>query len=137
MATFALLDAVITINSVDLSDFATSVTLSIEVDEQEDTAFGDTYRSRIGGLKDYTLDIEWNQDFAAGAVDATLWPLLGTVTTWSVKATSDATAATNPLYSGSVLVNQYTALDGAVGDKASLSTSWPGAVGTGVTRSTS
>lgn len=138
MASFALLDAVVTVNSVDLSDFARSVTISLEKDDQEDTAFGDTSRSRIGGLNDYSLDIEWNQDFASGAVDATIWPLYsGTgLTTWSVKANSGATAATNPLYSGTVLVTEYSPLDGSVGDVATLSTSWPGAVGTGVVRST-
>lgn len=136
MATFTLTDAVVVINGVTLSDHATSVTLSIEADEQEDTAFGDTYRSRIGGLKDFTLDIDWNQDFAAGELDATLFPLIGTVVTFAVKATSAATSATNPQYSGSVLVTEYTPLDGSVGDLATLSTSWPGALGTGITRST-
>lgn len=134
MASFTLIDATVTINSVDLSDFATSVTLSIEADEQEDTAFGDTYRSRIGGLKDYTLDIGWNQTFAASEVDATLFPLIGTVVTWAVKPTSDAVSATNPEYSGSVLITEYTPLDGSVGDVATLSTSWPGALGTGIVR---
>lgn len=137
MASFTLTDAVVVINSVDLSDFATSVSLSIDVDEQEDTAFGDTYRSRIGGLKDFTLDIDWNQDFAASAVDQTLFPLLGTVVTFSVKPTSAATSATNPQYSGSVLITEYSPLDGSVGDLATLSTSWPGALGTGITRATS
>lgn len=137
MATFTLTDAVLVINGTTLSQHGTSVTLSIEADEQEDTAFGDTYRSRIGGLKDFTLDIDWNQDFAGGAVDATIFPLLGTVVTFAVKATSAATSATNPQYSGSVLVTEWTPLDGSVGDLATASTSWPGALGTGIVRATS
>jgi hypothetical protein len=64
MATFVLTDASVVINSVDLSDRVSSVTLSVEVDEQEDTAMGDTYRSRIGGLRDWSVDIEFHQDFA-------------------------------------------------------------------------
>lgn len=127
MGSFAFIDARVEINSVDMSAFAKSVTLNVSADELDDTAFGDTYRSRIGGLKDWTVDIEWNQDFANGAVDATIWPLFGTVTSIKIRPTSSAISATNPEYSGSVLVNAYSPADGSVGDLASTSVSWPGA----------
>jgi predicted secreted protein len=126
MSTFVLTDAAITINAVDLSDWITSVSVSAEVDEQEDTAFGDSWRSRLGGLKDWTLDIEFNQDFAANAVDATVWPLLGTSTAVVIKPTSAAVGATNPSYSGNVLVTEFSPVDGSVGDLATTSVSWPG-----------
>lgn len=134
MATFTLTDASVTVNSVDLSDWITSVTLSVEVDDQEDTAMGDTYRSRIGGLKDWTLDIDFNADFGSSAVDQTVWPLLGTSTAVVIKPTSAAVSATNPSYSGNVLVTEYSPIDGGVGDLATTSVSWPG-VGT-LTRAT-
>ena len=127
MATFAYIDARIEINSVVMSAMSTSATLKVEADELEDTAFGDTYRSRIAGLKDWSVDVEFNADFAASQVDATLWPLLGTVVTFKLRATSAAISATNPEYSGSVLVTEYTPLDGGVGDLAKVSVSWPGA----------
>jgi hypothetical protein len=136
MATFVLTDAVVTVNAVDLSDWCTEVTINVEVDDQEDTAFGDTYRSRLGGLRDLTIDLGFNSDFAAGAVDATIWPLVGTTTAITVKATSAATSATNPLYSATVLVNEYSPLDGSVGDLSTTSVSWPGAGGAGLTRAT-
>jgi len=126
MATFTLTDATVTVNSVDLSDWITSVTLQIKVDDQEDTAMGDTYRSRIGGLKEWSMDIDFNADFAASAVDQTVWPLLGTVTAVTVKATSASNSSTNPQYSGSVLVAEYSPIDGDVGDLATTSVSWPG-----------
>lgn len=127
MASLVLTDAVVTVNAVDLSDFVTSVTISIEVDDQEDTAMGDSYRSRVPGLKEFSVDIDFNTDFAASAVDATIWPLVGTVTAVTVKPTSAATAATNPLYSGNVLVTEYSPLDGGVGDLSTTSVSWPSA----------
>lgn len=129
MATFVLTDASLTLNSVDLSDWVSSVTLSIEMDEQEDTAMGDSFRSRLGGLRDYTLDVEFFQDFANSAVDQTVYPLILsqlTPTAFVLKATSSAVSATNPTYSGSVLVNQYDPVAGSVGDVASFSVSWPG-----------
>ena len=105
MAKFVLTDASVTLNSVDLSDHVSSVTLDITADEIVTTAMGDTFQSRTGGLKDGTLSIEFQQDFAASEVDATLFPLLGTTTSFVVKPTSGAVSATNPSYSGNVLVN--------------------------------
>lgn len=127
MASFTLTDAKVTVNSVDLSTYVRQVTLNVQADEQDDTAMGDTFRSRIGGLKDWSVSLEFNQDFAAGAVDATLWPLLGTTTVVTVKATSAANSATNPQYSGSVLVSQVNPIATGVGDLASQSITWQGA----------
>ena len=135
MATFAFTDASVVINSVDLSDHVRQVTLDVSFDELDDTAMGDTYRSRLGGLGDWSMTVEFNQDFAASEVDATIWPLMGTTTTVTVKPTSSAVGATNPSYSGSVLVNDYSPLSNSVGDLATVSVTWPGA-GT-LTRATS
>lgn len=126
MSSFAFLDARIELNSVVMSSFATSCTLKIEADDQENTTFGNTYRTRIAGLKNWTVDIDFNSDFAASAVDQTIWPLVGTLTTIKIRPTSSAISTTNPEYSGSVLITEYTPLDGGVGDVANLSVSWPG-----------
>lgn len=127
MASFAFTDAHVTINAVDLSDHIRKVTIKAEVDDLENTAMGAASKGRIGGLKDWTIDFEFNQDFAASNVDATLWPLLGTVVTVTVRPTSAAKSATNPEYSGPALVKEYTPMDGSVGDLATTSVSWPGA----------
>ncbi len=134
MASFAFTDARVEVNSVNLSAFTRSVTLNVEAEDLEDTAMGDTYRSRIGGLKDWSVDIEFNQDFAASAVDVTIFPLLGTVVAVKIRPTTSAISTTNPEYTGNVLINEYNPLDGSVGDLATTSVSWPGA-GT-LTRST-
>lgn len=127
MAAFALTDFTMTINSVDLSDHVTKATLNIKVDELDTTAMGTSgYRSRIGGLKDYSLTLEFNQDFAANKVDATLWAALGTVVAFTGKATSGANAVTNPQYSGSVLISMYNPFDNSVGDLAKESVTFPG-----------
>lgn len=127
MASFALTDAKVTVGGTDLSTYVRQVTINVSADEQDDTAMGDTFRSRIAGLKDWSVNLEFNQDFAAGAVDATLWPLLGTVATVTVKATSAANSVTNPQYSGSVLVSQVNPLTNGVGDLATTSITWNGA----------
>src|ERR1044072_9509984 len=110
-----------------MSSFVRSVTLNVEAEDLEDTAMGDAYRSRIGGLKDWSVDVEFNQDFAASAVRVSFFASLWTVVKVTVGPTSAAIRSTNPEYSGSVLVNEYNPLDGSVGDLAPTSVSWPGA----------
>jgi len=135
LAKFVLTDASVTLNSVDLSDHVASVTLDITADEIMTTAMGETFQSRTGGLKTGTLSIDFQQDFAASEVDATLWPLLGSTTAFVVKPTSDAVSSTNPSYSGSVLVNQHIPVANAIGELATMSVSFPTS-GT-ITRATS
>lgn len=127
MSSLAFIDATLSVNAVDLSDFVRSVTLEVSADELDDTAMGDTYRSRIGGLKDWSVAVEFNSDFAASAVDTTLFPLLGTVVEVKIRPTSGAISSTNPEYVGNVLISQVNPMDNAVGDLATVSVTWPGA----------
>tara|TARA_R100000742_G_C4277472_1_gene99386 strand:+ start:1395 stop:1802 length:408 start_codon:yes stop_codon:yes gene_type:complete len=135
LAKFVLTDASVVINSVDLSDHVASITLDISADEVVTTAMGDTFQSRTGGLKDGSLSIEFQQDFAASEVDATLWPLLGSTTAFVVKPTSGSVSSTNPSYSGSILVNQHIPVANAVGELATMSVAYP--TSGAITRATS
>jgi hypothetical protein len=139
MATHAFIDARVEVNSVDLSDWVTGVTLPIEFEALEDTAMGDIARSRLKGLGDSTLQINWNQDFAAGSVDATIYAAVaaGTPVVVKVRPTSAAIAATNPEYVGSYLPNSYSPFGASVGELAKTSTSWPLSDPDGIARNTS
>lgn len=137
MGTLAFIDARIEINSVDLSDWGTSVTLPIEFEALEDTAFGDVAKSRLAGIQDSTLQINWNQDFAAGAVDATLWAAKGGIIVVKIRPTTSAIGATNPEYVGSYLVSQYSPFTSAMGELAKTQTSWPLSDPDGIARNTS
>lgn len=125
MAKFVATDYAITINGSDFSSSLAAATLEITAEEQETTAFGSGYRTRIGGLKDASLSLDFHQDFGAGAVDATLFPLLGTQATVTIKPTSGSVSATNPSYSMLALVTQYSPFASSIGDLATLSVSWP------------
>ena len=126
MAEFVLTDASVVINSVDLSDHVKQVTVTYEAEEQDKTAMGATARRRLGGLKNFSVSLMFNQDFAANEVDATLFPIVGSVVPIVIKPTSGSVSATNPSYSGSVLVQSYTPLDGSVGDIADARVNLPG-----------
>ena len=127
MAVFVLKDAAVTINSVDLSDYVTSLTLNYEVDSVEVTAMGATGHKFTGGLQNVSLDLTLNQDFAASQVAATLDALIGTTTTVVVKPTSAAVGATNPSYTiTDAFLNATQPVAGSVGDLASMSITFTG-----------
>lgn len=118
MAVLALTDAKVVINSVNLSTWVVSPSLQILANLLESTAMGATYQARIGGLKDATFTVEFNQDFAASAPDVTLFALIGTSTAVTFKATSSANSSTNPEYQFNALLESYEPLGNSVGDKA-------------------
>ena len=124
MAKFVATDYKVTINGTNLSTSLASVELPIEIDEQETTAFGSEWRTRIAGLKSGSITLEFHQDFAAGALDSILWPLLGTNATVVVVPTSGSVTSSNPSYSGTFLVTQYTPYASTVGDLATVSLTW-------------
>jgi len=134
MAKFFAKDYKITVGTTVISDDIASVTLDITSDEVETTAFGSTYRSRIGGLKDASVSLDFHQDFGAGSVDALLFPLLGSTVAVKIAPTTGTVTATNPEYQFTALVTQYQPFAGAVGDLATLSVTWP--VSGEVTRAT-
>ena len=126
MAALVLLDASITLNAVNVSAFVSKVELKVSVEDQESTAFGSTYKSRLGGLKDGELALTFNNDFVdATGIDDIMWPLLGTVVAFVIKATSAATSASNPRYFGNLLVAEWNPLSGSVGDLATVDVSFP------------
>jgi hypothetical protein len=125
MAKFFAQDYKVTVGTTVLSDSIASVTLDITTDEVETTAFGSTYRTRIGGLKDASVSLDFHQDFGAGAVDALLFPLMGSTVAVAIAPTSGTVTVTNPEYRFTALVTQYQPFAGAVGDLATLSITWP------------
>lgn len=119
-------DVVLDVNSVDLSDHTRSSSLNYGVEMLEITAMGDGARSRIAGFKEWSIDAEFNQDFAASSVDATLFPLVGAVEfPISMKPTSAATSATNPDYNGNALLENYP-FGGSVGEVAIVNVTFSG-----------
>ena len=125
MAKFAATDYFVSINGSDFSTNLNSVELAQEADDLETTAFGSSWRTRIGGLKQASLTLNFMQDFGAGSVDATLNPLLGSIATVVIKPTSGTVTSTNPTYTMTALVTQYSPFASSVGDIATLSVTFP------------
>lgn len=119
MPKFVLRDADVVINGVNLSDHVESLTINYGAETPDMTSMQDITRRRLPGLIDWTVDITFRQDFDAGEVDATLFPLVGAAAVaMAIKPTSGAISATNPAFTGNVLVGQYNPIQGTVGDTA-------------------
>jgi hypothetical protein len=134
MAKFATTDYVVKINGTDFSSSLNQAELTIESEDLETTAFGSGFRTRIGGLKQASVTLQFMQDFAAASVDATLNPLVGTIATVVLIPAGTAITATNPSYTATCLVTQYSPIASSVGDLATFSITWP--VSGTVTRAT-
>lgn len=125
MAKFFAQDYKITVGTAVLSTSLASVTLDITSDEIDTTAFGSTFRTRLGGLKDASVALDFHQDFGAGSIDALLFPLLGSTVAVKIAPTAGTVSATNPEYQFTALCTQYQPFAGAIGDLATFSITWP------------
>ena len=105
------------INNVDLSDHVTSVTLNQSFAELPVTAMGDSSEKFVKGLETATLTVSFLNDQAATSVLDTLSDAYGTTVAWKLlQDKGTAVSATNKLFTGDILVNNLTPINGAVGD---------------------
>jgi len=124
MAVFLNNGVSVTVNSVDLSDHVTSITLNRTFDELEVTAMGDSGHKYVKGLEASSITLDFLNDTATGEVLQTLQAAWGTNVTVVVKQSSGAVSATNPSYTMTALVNNTTDVNGAVGDLGTQSVTW-------------
>jgi hypothetical protein len=130
MARIVLTNVDVEIAGVNLSDHISSVSLSSTWDAVETTAFGggnvpSAARTRQAGLVDNAVTLEFHQDFAAGEVEATIYPLLGTVAAIKVQPVNAAISTDSPQYQFNALISEWTPVNGAVGELATASVTWP------------
>ncbi|MEU3052279.1 hypothetical protein [Streptomyces griseus] len=138
MAKLVLRDCFIEVNGVDFSSHVSSVTVNLVKDEIDTTNFGGDGRERAHGLKDDSFELNFQQDFAVGEVDAVLYPLWDLETEFVVKVRprSGATSGTNPQFSATCILLEYQPLAGDVGDLSETEVTFP-AQRQGIVRATS
>jgi hypothetical protein len=135
MAIFVATDFSVTINgSTALNPYLTQVELTASATDVTTTAFGSSFVTRVAGLREGSLTLQFNQDYAIGSVDATLWPLLGANATVVIRPSSSAVGSANPAYTAICLVTELTPVSGTIGDLSTFSVTWPttGVIGRGV-----
>jgi hypothetical protein len=124
MAVYLSNGVVLTVNAVELSSLVSSVTINRSFEELPVTAMGDSGVRYVKGLEASSISIEFFNDEASAKTLQTLNSVWGTNTTVTVKQTSAAVSATNPLYTMTCIVNNTTPINGAVGDISTQSVTW-------------
>lgn len=134
MAKLVLTNANITFNGTDISSNVASVTLNTTAAEVATTAFGSTAVTRVSGLIDNSVTFSIHNDY--NAIDGLFFPLVGsTAVTCVVKPNGTATATANPSYTFSVLVTEWTPVNGAVGELNTADVTFP--ISGAITKATS
>jgi len=112
MATFLNNKVGFKVATVDLSSYVQSFVLNRVLDSIEISAMGDTAHKYTTGLAADTITVTFlNNDIAtgAGSVRATLQAAFGTTVAFTaLQDTGAAVSTTNPLYTGTILVNDLT-----------------------------
>ena len=125
MAVFLNNKVGVKVNSVDLSDHVTAITLNRAFDELEVTAMGDTGHKFVKGLEASSVTISFLNDTASSKTLQTLQAAWGTnVTVILLQDKDSAVSATNPLYTFTALVNNTTDINGGVGDLGTQDVTW-------------
>jgi hypothetical protein len=122
MSKFLLNDVKVVVNGVPLSDHAFNVDTPSEKEQVDVSGFNpQATREYLPGLEDQTIEIQFENDFAAASVHATLYPLYasGSAFPLYLQPDSDAgTSATNPIYGGTAQLYSYNGLSGALAARA-------------------
>lgn len=117
MSKIILTDASLTVNAVDLSNHIDTIVINMTADDIDLTSMGATSHQHAPGLRDDSMDVTFFQDYAASSVDATLSALLGNSVGVVIvaKPTSAAVSSTNPTYTFTGILLDYTPINGQVG----------------------
>lgn len=122
------------IGIVDVTDQCTAATYNFMFDTLENTAFGSTARTNVGGLQSNSVTLTMYMSYAAAETYATLQPLVGTQVTVSVKPVDAAASATNPkqVLTGALLAS-LPVVNATLGDLSTVDIEFVGGVYSEVT----
>jgi hypothetical protein len=127
MPSVLLKNPYVSINAVNLSGQVKAVELSYDVEELDATAASASgAKATAAGLKNWSANVTFLQDFTAGSVDATLFAAHGTLVACEIRADGGAVSPTNPKYTGTALVKYGKPIGGNVGQLLETSVSLVG-----------
>lgn len=107
-------------NGANLTRFFNEASVSQDIETAETTAFGDSAKTYITGLKDGTMSLSGMFDGVAGGVDATLSSVIGNAANDVVTVGPEGPTAGKRSYSAAVRETSYE-VSSPVGDVVSVS----------------
>jgi hypothetical protein len=126
MAKSVIQSRFVSIGTADISNALSGASLEITLDEVDKTSLSSGgYREVAAGLRSGSVTLNFMQDYAAGAIDSLLFPLIGTEATVTIRSSSATVSSSNPSYSAVCLITGYAPISGAVGDLATFDVTYP------------
>ena len=123
MSKLVLTNSNVVLGGTDISSYVASITLTSSVNEVETTSFGTGAVTRVGGLQDNSVTLDLHQDYSA--IEGLVYPLIGSTTSLVIKPNGTAVGTANPSYTMTPLVTEWTPVNGAVGELATASVTFP------------
>jgi len=137
-------NAQIQIDSTDLSDFVTEVSVEDNRSEVDVSVVGNDNTQFLAGLRDSTVTITFLQDYDSGSVDSVLDPVFsntgGKVVDVEILPDKDSpVSSTNPNYTMQSIGTTYNPVGGSVGEAQTTQVTFrpSGSQGGKLTRETS
>ena len=119
----------ITINAVDLSDQCTSAVINYVSEQLENTTFTNTSRSFTAGLYSNSVTVTLYQSYAASETEVSIYSLVGTTTTLTLKPASGIASATNPVYTlTGAFLSAHTPINASLGELSTIDLTFAGGV---------
>jgi hypothetical protein len=134
MAIFMGNKVAVVVGTSTISSFVSTVSLNREVEAVTITAMNDTVQNMIGGIEVSSISMEIFNDFAAASVNSLFEDAIGTKLAIKLIPVTGTVTATNPSYSMSCLITQWTPIAGSTDSAALASVTFPV---TAITKSTS
>ena len=119
-------DPYLSVDGVALSDHVAEIEVKIASADLDVTGGGQAGTQRIIGKRDDSFSVTFLQDHASASVDPTLAGLVGgSLFVVSARPTTAAVGATNPSFSGTCILTDYTPIGGGIGDRAEAPVVFP------------
>ena len=125
MAIFMGNKVAVIVGTSTISSFVSTVSLNREVEAVSITAMNDTVQNMIGGIEVSSISMEIFNDFAAASVNSLFEDAIGSKLAIKLIPVTGTVTATNPSYSMSCLITQWTPIAGSTDSAALASVTFP------------
>jgi hypothetical protein len=125
MAIFMGNKVAVIVGTSTISSFVSTVSLNREVEAVTITAMNDTVQNMIGGIEVSSVSMEIFNDFASASVNSLFEDAIGSKLAIKLIPVTGTVSATNPSYSMSCLITQWTPISGSTDSAALASVTLP------------
>jgi hypothetical protein len=125
MAIFMGNKVAVIVGTSTISSFVSTVSLNREVEAVTITAMNDNIQNMVGGVEVSSVSLELFNDFAAASVNSLFEDAIGTKLALKLIPVTGTVSATNPSYSMSCLVTQWTPISGSTDSAMTASVTLP------------